>query len=210
MKKNKKLFNYILSMFFILLILFVLLLMIYISRVVLDDNGTFKEHVTDTKKLLDNIEKVEKTVDNIEYVPNNQFLNYNEIEDLNFIFNANFKKINKVYYLNSKENKGIISFTLNSNVSRIDDFYYLNIENLTNIENSDVLIYNIDFKEYDLDLNLYSDKRNFLNNVSYGVVFEKHNFENNFELEVFDFQLKEVIFLNKKDILGEFLLKNSN
>lgn len=178
MKKKDKLLNYTLSVGFILLIVIFLTSIISISRYVLSDGNAIQEHVVTTKNLLEDIERVEKSVETQENT---------EIQTITTSKNkkiANYEKnIKQISYLNINENKSILTFTLNKEIKELNNINYIEYENQSFIEKNDVILYNVKEK---------------------GVILTN----NQEELKVFNFESSETEEIEFGNILGKIIYEN--
>lgn len=146
-KNNDKLFNYTLSVGFIVIILIFLVLIIQISRIVFNDDNSIQEHVSTTKNLLDNINEVEKSVEKNEELTHQ--LNQNMHYSTNKISNYQ-ENVKDVSYLNINEDKAIISIVVDSEIHKIENTYYLKTDNINDLAISDNIVF--------LDENIYLGK----------------------------------------------------
>ena len=192
MVKNKEdLFNYVLTIAFVLLILIFLVFIVQISRYVFSDVGQIKDHVVLTHDLLEDIGDVEVAVlskdSNLDLA--NDLDNVNNNINLSLINFVSFQKdLTGAAYINMNENKAVLSLVFSSEVSQIDGIYYLKIKNLSSIDKGDKILYKI----------------NELKSV-FGVarVFVVHDNS----LEVFDIQTKELISIDADKLLGKVILR---
>jgi len=141
MKNKDKLLNYTLSVGFILIIVLFLTSIILISRYVLADENAFQQHVVTTKNLLDDIEKVEKSVENAEEVEFSQVSSIDKKKTHNYENN-----IVEHSYLNIKNDTSIISFKLNKNIKEVNNVLYLEYKNSSEIEANEIILYNLNQK----------------------------------------------------------------
>lgn len=136
MKNDRKIFNYILSIGFILLIVLFLISLIGISRSVLSGSLIVKEHVHNTQNLLQDISEVEKSVEENTKTEDTAQITSENIKTSNFKNN-----ILDASYTNINENKSVITFILNSEISQENNTYYLKYKNQTEIEKNDIILY---------------------------------------------------------------------
>lgn len=179
MKKKDKLFNYTLSVAFILLIVIFLTSIISISRYVLSDGNAIQEHVVTTKNLLEDIERVEKSVETQE---NTEIKTVTSVSRNKKISNYD-NNIIQTNYLNVNENKSILTFTLNKEIIELNGIYFTNYANKNEIEKSDIILYNV--KEQ-------------------GSVLTK----NDEKIKVFNFETSETEDIEFGNILGKIIYEN--
>jgi hypothetical protein len=177
MKKNTNLFNYTLSIGFILLVMIFLISLVGISRSVLSDSETIRDHVQTTQDLLEDITEVELTVEENEKI-NGFNLGKNNI--------INYKQnILDISYININENKSIITLILDSELKEYNNVYYLKYKNLYEINKTDQIIYSLD------------------NQIFFGKVLE---IELNI-LKVLNFETKEIDKITFDKVLGKIIVK---
>jgi len=186
MKNKDKLLNYTLSVGFILLIVIFITSIILISRYVLADENALQQHVVSTKNLLDDIEKVEKTFENAEIIEVSS-TNFNQKNTINYQ-----KNIIEHSYLNIKENTSIISFKLNKEIKEINNILYLEYENLNEINEDEMILYNMNQKGIILEL---ENNENSINKTNYIIVF--------------NFEKQDTEKINFENILGKIILDNN-
>lgn len=184
MKTDDKLFNYMLSIGFIVFIVFILGSLIFVSRYILSDENALGGYVTSTQNLLEDVNSVEVPIDEID-----SFANLEQRNIERFKFNSFEDSINDFSILNINEDKGIISFVFDSKVEQFEDIYYIVLKDETRLEEG-----------FDI---IYITKTN---SLSYGRVFSIEDGK----FKVFNSDTKEVEEIIRKNILGKILFKDES
>lgn len=183
MKNNQKLFNYALSIGFIVLIVVFIFSLVVISRAVLSDTNPIRDYVENTRSLLDDVSDVEVQIDDVEGV---------QIDDRDLLrlkFNNYQENILEVADLNINENKSILTVVLNSKIGVRNNVYYLIVKNSSELN-----------KGYEV---VYEDIGG---NLEFGKVFSVSGND----LKILNVDSKEILTINVNDILGKVLLKDES
>ncbi len=181
MKNDHKLFNYTLSIGFILLIVVFIVVMIVMSRYVLSETNSISNYVFEAQTLLEDVNEVEVSTKDSNLVG----VQIDDKDLLRLKFNNYQENILDVSSINIKDNKSIISIVLDSKIETIDNIYYLKIDNLSDIS-----------KGYEL---VYVNEES----LEFGKVFSV----NMNKVRVLNVESKELVDLEFVDILGKVILE---
>lgn len=184
MKTETKLFNYILSIAFIVFIVLILGSLIFIGRYVLSEENVVGDYVTSTKSLLDDVNEVDVPIDEVFSCTN---VDQRNIE--RFKFNSFEDSITGFSVLNVNKDKGIISFVFDSQIEQFGDLYYIVLKDETRLEEGFDVVYVTEENGFD-----------------YGRVFSIENGG----CKIFNAESKEVVNVAREDILGKVLFKDES
>lgn len=141
-KKDNRLFNYFLSVGFILTLVFVLLLFLLVSRFALSGVNPIGATLIQTKELLEDISEVEKAVN--QNIQNNNetklVIKNNHVPDFNNIRS----EITDISYRNIYENKTVLTIFIKDEIQNYNNYYYIKLENLSKLEKTDIVIFEND------------------------------------------------------------------
>jgi hypothetical protein len=177
---NDILLNYTLTVGFIFIIVIFISLLILISRYVLIDTSV-QNHVELTKNILDNINEVEK---NLNQTNNTQTINLEDFNPDYKVINLSQKFIDGWSYFNSKENSSYFTFKFNKPIYNISDYFYILDFNFSSYKKGDPILF------------MYSQRPTFGYFIS---------FENNMKIYVYNPKIKSVIVINNRRFIGRVI-----
>jgi len=131
---KKQLVEYFLTIFFVLFLVGFFTLLITISQYVDKNSNTdLTEHIQTTKQLLENVDEVQKKVENKEQI---------KIETIDKnIINSKDNLINVMYINLESKNQGILSLVFDKKIEIIENIYYMKYKNITEIQIDDLVVF---------------------------------------------------------------------
>lgn len=178
-KPSEKIFNYMLTIGFVLLLVIFMVSLIGISRFVLADTSNFRQHVIDTSNLLQDIDEVERNTRLLENESQN-------LIDENLIsFKLSQKSYNIVDYSFAElnENKSVLVLHIDSEIFENNNHIGIIPNSLENLSVHDVIMYN---------------------GSKVGSIVKIN--ENTFE--IFDFDGENIVSIFKEEVEGLILFKD--
>ena len=127
--------NYAFSIGFIILIVVFLTSILAISRFVFLDETPIKEHLIDTKELLEKASEVEKTTEELK--------NSSKDDSPKVKGNTNLDAFNitAINYINNPKGKSFVTLTFVGHAESFDNHYYNRNFNRSNLEEEDLIVY---------------------------------------------------------------------